>query len=382
MNIETRPINSLTPHPENYQRHPSYQVEALRRVIALHGLQKPVVIQPDGTILAGHGLVEAAKAEGWTEIACHIYDGPNPRAFLVADNRTAQLAEPDLGSLLDIIKAEDKAGALAATAYDEQALAALMAEVNALAPKGDNFNVEEAMDDPAAAGIVTRVKAGEVWQCGRHRLMCGDSTKAEDVQRLMAGAKAALGLTDPPYGVGWQFAGMNDTPENLDRLIAGALPLLRDVANVVLMTPGTRNMWHYPAPDWTLAWMAGSGVGCGPWGFISWHPILAYGADPYLAQGKGSRPDAFRFQGAAPDVDHPSPKPLEVWQWLLERGSVNPGDRVFDPFLGSGTTMIAAERLGRICYGMELEPKYCDVAIARWEAETGESAVLADDRQG
>jgi hypothetical protein len=160
---ESREISALKPHPENYNRHPASQVEMLRRILRLHGLQKPVVIQPDGTILAGHGLVEAAKAEGWAEISCHVYDGPNPRAFLVADNRSAQLAEPDIESLLTIIREEDQAGMLAATAYDEAAMMALLASVNAMQPKGDEL-VEVEPPEPPAQPVT---QPGDIWLLGQ-----------------------------------------------------------------------------------------------------------------------------------------------------------------------------------------------------------------------
>jgi len=174
MELETRAIASLTPHPENYQRHPQAQIETLRRVLRLHGLQKPVVIQPDGTILAGHGIVEAAKAEGWDSIACHVYDGPNPRAFLIADNRTAQLAEPDLESLLATLRLEDAAGALAATAYDDAALSALIAGLEPTPPPVKEW------DETAAA------REAETWVDLKYRLPASAAVVVErEVARIM-----------------------------------------------------------------------------------------------------------------------------------------------------------------------------------------------------
>ena len=174
MELVTRAIASLRPHPENYQKHPQSQIETLRRVLRLHGLQKPIVVQPDGTILAGHGIVEAAKAEGWTEIACHEYDGPNPRAFLVADNRSAQLAEPDLESLLATLRAEDKAGALAATAYDDAALSALVAQIEPQYPGAKEWGEEEA------------AREAEAWVDLHYRLPASAAVNVErEVARVM-----------------------------------------------------------------------------------------------------------------------------------------------------------------------------------------------------
>ncbi len=129
MTTESRPISSLRPHPRNYRRHPEGQLAILRDSLRIHGLRKPVVIQPDGTILAGHGLVEAARAEGWREIDCHVYDGPNPDQFLVMDNRSADLAEDDAAALLAMLQEAEASDALQATGYGEEDLAALIAEV-------------------------------------------------------------------------------------------------------------------------------------------------------------------------------------------------------------------------------------------------------------
>ena len=144
MNIELRAIVDLKPHPSNYNRHPDGQLAVLRESLRVHGLQKPLVIQPDGTILAGHGLLEAAKAEGWVQIACHVYDGPYPEAFLVIDNRSAQMAEPDPQALTDLLKSLQDVGQLEMAGYDPD-------ELGKLQPQ----------DGP------TRVQPGEVWGLGR-----------------------------------------------------------------------------------------------------------------------------------------------------------------------------------------------------------------------
>ena len=147
---------------------------------------------------------------------------------------------------------------------------------------------------------------------------------------------------------------------------------------VVLLTPGIPAMWAYPPPKWLLAWIHPAASGSCPWGFSSLNPILAYGPDPYLANGKGRRDSTLVLAAdrKGDDQDHPVAKPIAVWKWLLERGSLGKGDRILDPFLGSGTTLIACEQLGRQCYGLELEPKYVDIVLQRWQAFTGREAVL------
>ena len=147
----------------------------------------------------------------------------------------------------------------------------------------------------------------------------------------------------------------------------------------VLITTGHTMLWHYPKPTWILAWVEPAGVGMGPWGFTCTHMVAAYGQDPYLARGLGSRPDTYFGKGEGPSIkDHPVAKPFETWQWFLNRGSPDKGETVLDPFVGSGTTIIAAEKLGRRCYAMEIEPRYVDVAIRRWEDFTGQNAVLLE----
>ncbi len=223
-------------------------------------------------------------------------------------------------------------------------------------------------------------KPGDMWILGRHRLLCGDSTKAEDVAQAMGGGRAALCLTDPPYGVGLDYANMDDLLSNLVTIVAAFLPLARAAADVVLLSPGNSNQSIYPKPDWTMAWFVPAGAGCGPWGFTCWQPILAYGKDPYLARGLGRRPDALvKTETADNALGHPCSKPVGVWSWFMERGSIERGDLIFDPFSGSGTTLVAAEQLSRRCYGLEIDPGYCDVIVHRWQNLTGEQATLDGD---
>lgn len=163
MNIEQRAIADLKPHPSNYNRHPEPQMAVLRDSLRVHGLQKPLVIQPDGTVLAGHGLLEAAKAEGWTEIDCHTYDGPYPEAFLVIDNRSAQMAEPDEAALADLLKSLQDVGQLDMTGYDQGSLGELIASVEAQnpTPPPEEGAIPEPQEGP------TRVQPGEIWGLGK-----------------------------------------------------------------------------------------------------------------------------------------------------------------------------------------------------------------------
>jgi hypothetical protein len=156
------------------------------------------------------------------------------------------------------------------------------------------------------------------------------------------------------------------------------MPLAEASAGCVVLTPGNGNTRLYPAPTWTMAWFTPAGVGRGPWGFCCWQPILCYGKDPKLAKGKGCHPDALVHTESAEDFGRPCTKPIKFWSWLMERAS-EIGQAVYDPFLGSGTTIIAAEMTGRSCIAIELSPAYIDVAVKRWQAFTGTEATHATD---
>lgn len=219
---------------------------------------------------------------------------------------------------------------------------------------------------------------------GGHRIMCGDSTDAAQVDALMDGGKAAVVVTDPPYGLGDsvtsknKYAEHDDTAENLDKLIAGFMPVAAGLAPAMVLTPGTRNHRKYPAPTWTMAWFVPAGTGIGPWGFCCWQPILCYGKDPKTAKRKGSFPDAIVHTESAEKNGHPCPKPVNFWKWLIERVS-EPGDVVFDPFGGSGTTIVSCEMSGRSARVMEITPVYVDLAVVRWQNFTGGVAVRLGD---
>lgn len=174
-----------------------------------------------------------------------------------------------------------------------------------------------------------------------------------------------LCLTDPPYGVGEEYASYTDTQENLKSLIDCVMSQILRVSHRVLLTSGVSNLFLYPKPVWILAWVIPAGVGRSPWGFGSWQPILAYGSDPYLANGMGSRPDILIHTESAEKLGHPCTKPIVFWQKILLRGSVKETDVILDPFCGSGTTLVAAKRQGRKAIGIEMDRRYCGIAVRR-----------------
>lgn len=372
-------IRDLVHDPANRRKHNPRNVGMI--VDALHkvGAARSIVIDEHNEVLAGNGVLEAAGEAGITKVQVVDADGSTviavrrtglsdsqKRELAIYDNRTAELADWDL----EQIRADIDAGLDMSAFFRDDELAALLAS-EAVEP------VEGKTDpDAVPAERATDIKAGDLFELGKHRLLCGDSTKADTFDRLLSGESADLCLTDPPYGIGESYESFADSQQNIAALIAAFFPLVRERSRVVMLTPGNSNQRLYPAPDWTLCWMVPAGAGRGPWGFTCWQPVMAYGKDPYLAAGKGCHPDALsKTESADNTLGHPCPKPAGVWQWFMERGSVNAGAVVLEPFCGSGTSLIAAEQCSRIVKAIEIEPKYCQIAIDRWEAFTGQKAV-------
>jgi len=186
-----------------------------------------------------------------------------------------------------------------------------------------------------------------------------------DLMGEMEDNSVDLVLTDPPYGNNLGYNSYDDSQTNLIKLVNAFMPELLRISERIMLTPGVGNMYLYPKPDWVMSWVSSAGVGRGPWGFCCWQPILVYGKDPYLANRMGSRPDIFLSNEKSEKNGHPVPKPINLWMEILNRGSVFSTDLVFDPFLGSGTTAIAAIRTGRHFIGIEKDEGYFNLAKER-----------------
>ncbi len=195
-------------------------------------------------------------------------------------------------------------------------------------------------------------------------IYCGD---CREILPKIPDKSIDLVLTDPPYGVGIEYGLYTDDQETLKQMIPEFLPQLKRIGHAVLLTSGVLNQWLYPQPDWVLAWfIPTTNSGSSSWGFSCWQPILAYGADPYLANGKGRQMDIIAINSKRLiGFKHPCAKPDDVWSLLMLRGSIKKGDLILDPFLGSGTTAVCAKKLGRKCIGIEIEEKYCKIAVER-----------------
>ena len=379
--VEQWPIEKLVPYAKNSRTHSEDQIAQLAASIKEWGFTSAILVDEDGGIIAGHGRVMAARKLGLASLPVMVAAGwseAQKRAYVIADNKLALNAGWDNELLaLELAELDGLGFDVELTGFDAGELDELLALCDAT-PEGQTD--PDAVPEPQAQAITV---PGDIWQLGKHRLMCGDSTDAAMVAVLMDGNKADLCLTDPPYGLGDtvstknDYAEYDDSKENLIGLVDKFLPLARDLSKSVVLTPGNANHRIYPQPTWTMAWFVPAGTGRGPWGFCCWQPILCYGKDPKLSKGKGSHPDAIVHSESAEKNGHPCPKPINFWKWLMERTS-ELGELIYEPFSGSGTTLIAAEQTGRRCYAMELSPQYVDVAVRRWQEFTGKQATHAE----
>ena len=333
-------------------------------------------------LLDGHQRVRVIRTEGWT------IDGGIPVVEIVAENeRDAKEKLLAIVSRYGRVEGQGLYEFLDGTGIDLEEWTV---------PDLPDLDLDSWLDefirdpdvppgDPEAVPEVPEeatTQPGDLWVLGDHRVLCGDATSVDDVEKLMGGEVATLTLTDPPYGVGLDYAEFNDSVEAVDELAKDWLPISRKLSESVVFTSGVIQQWLYPEPDWVMCWYYGGGQHRSPWGFNCWQPILCYGKDPSLASGNGCRPDSVDLNVPAnlKDVDHPCPKPLALWEWLMDRLSFSVGEIVYDPFLGSGSTLLVCEKTKRKCRGLEFSPKYVDVIVKRWEDYTGKTAVLEQSK--
>lgn len=376
----------LTPDPKNANRGTERGRGMLEQSLRSYGAGRSILADKNGLVIARNKTLEVA-AELGLPIREIVTDG---KELVVVRRRDLDLVKDKAAKELAI--ADNRVGEINLD-WDAEVLRALSEEIDI-----GKFFSEEDLDELIASASEDeeeigedagpqldkaeelrkkwRVETGQLWQLGEHRLLCGDSTKREDVERAMGREKADATVTDPPYGVGIDYGSFEDTEANVRELISKLMPILLECP-VVVMTPGIPSMWFYPRPTWLLAWIHPAPVGGCPWGFGGLNPILAHGGDPYLARGLGRRPDHIVLATDREGVDgHPTPKPLKVWEWLVERVSPEESAVIFDPFSGSGTTLIACERLNRKCRAIEISPAYVAVALQRWADLTGKTPKL------
>jgi DNA modification methylase len=394
LRLETWPINRLIPSARNARTHSDAQVAEIAGSISAFGFSAPILAGEDGGIIAGHGRLAAARQLGLTEVPVIVVNGLSElqrRQLVLADNRIATNAGWDLEKLSFELSDLGSLGAdLSALGFSAEELA------KTLNPGLANGLTDE--DAVPEFGEKTISTVGDIWLAGPHRICCGDSTNAEVVAALLDGKSPELMVADPPYGTqydpGWRHrAGVNKSARigkvtNDDQADWGAAWSLFP-GNIAYVWHGAlhattvaesleRNGFNIRAQIiWAKQRLV---IGRGDY---HWQHEPCWYAVRTKGHWTGDRKQTTLWNIASGGQDletiHGTQKPTECMRRPMLNNS-NPGQAVYDPFLGSGTSLIAAETSGRVCLGMELEPRYVDVAIRRWQSFTGKTACLRDGR--
>jgi DNA modification methylase len=400
LTIEYVPIVDLRPASRNARTHSAAQIQQIARSIEQFGWTNPILIAEDRSIIAGHGRLEAAKLRGLADVPTITLTGLSAaqrRALVIADNQLALNAGWDEETLrLELGELGAEGFDVSLIGFSDDELAAILADRT------------EGLTDPDDAPELPAepcTQLGDVWLLGRHRLACGDCTTQEAVDAALAGVKPHLMVTDPPYGVSYD-------------------PAWRDVAAKYSPSMGNRKdtatgrVQNDNRSDWSDAWALFHGEIAYVWhgerqlvgiaeqlnaaGFdtrnlIVWaksHLVISRGhyhsqhetcwyavRSAATAHWSGDRKQTTLWQIDLPrksETGHGAQKPVECMRRPIENNS-SPGQAVYDPFVGSGTTIIAAEMTGRTCHAIELSPAYVDVAVLRWQSFTGQTATHATD---
>ena len=374
-------ISKLIPYVNNARTHSPEQINKLRSSLRDFGFINPVIIDRDFGVIAGHGRILAAKEEGIAEVPCVFADHlteAQKKAYIIADNRMAMDAGWDEELLrveIEALQAESFDTLL--TGFDEKELADLFKDDTDSETKDDDFDLTAALEKASF------VEKGDVWTVGKHRLMCGDATSAEDVSQLMGSTKANLILTDPPYGVSFKSSNgltiQNDSMKDEEFYNF----LLASFKNMVshLEQGGAAYVFHADTEglNFRRAFIdAGLHLaGCCIWvkdslvlgrSDYQWqHEPVLYG---FLQNGKHKwfsdrkQTTIWNFDKPKRNANHPTSKPLDLLGYPIGN-STQENAVVIDTFGGSGSTMMACEQMNRVCYMMELDPKYASVILRR-----------------
>ncbi len=396
LDIQQVAINKLSHDPANARVHKKRSLEALKASLLTFGQRKPVVATSEYVVIAGNGTLAAAKDLGWENLSVAFlpadWSSEQIRAYALADNSVATLSSWDE----DLLK-----GSLESLIGFDVDL-----EVMGLPRLLEDLPELDEVQEFEIAKIV--VEQGQLWSLGEHRLLCGDSSISESYQIVMAGELADCIWTDPPYGVSLEEAMKNHPIRGLrvkstilnDELGVNQLKDFLSLAfgHTILHThPGSA--WYIAAPAtkpvvafmeslseldiWrhTLVWAKDRMV-FGRSDYHYQHEFIFYGWTPGTHHWHGDRKQTTIFNVAKPakSEEHPTMKPIELISEML-RNSTKEGDLILDPFAGSGSTLLAAQQLGRRAALIEIEPHYCQVIIARWERLTGQKAVLINGKE-
>lgn len=389
-------INTLIPYARNSRTHTDEQVAQVAASIKEFGFLNPVVIADDNTILAGHARVLAARKLGLDKVPCikaKNLTEAQKRAYIIADNKLSLNAGWDEELLaVEISDLQSESFDLSILGFDDKELDKL------LSPSGedikdDDFDIDAELEKPAVT------KEGDLWTIGKHKLLCGDSTLSSSYEKLMDGRKANLVVTDPPYNVNYEGTAGKIKNDNMGNeafhsfLLAAFNRLHENMASdasIYVFHSDTEGLNFRSAFDEAGFYLSG----CCIWK----KPSLVLGRSPYqwqhepclfgwMKNGKHQwyadrkQTTVWEFAKSKKNDLHPTMKPVPLIAYCIMNSSMS-NTLVLDPFLGSGTTLIACEQTDRACFGLELDPKYCDAIVSRYIELTGSTEGISVERNG
>jgi site-specific DNA-methyltransferase (adenine-specific) len=405
MQIKEVEVSALIPYAKNSRTHSPEQVGQIAASIKEFGFRNPILVDGVG-IIAGHGRLLAAQKLGLDKVPtldCSDMTESQKKAYIIADNKLALNAGWDNAMLtIELKDLEDEGFDLTLTGFDDKELDALLNVIEGT----DGLTDEDAVPETP---IEPKTKLGDIYILGNHRLMCGDSTSIDAIEKLIDGRPVDMWLTDPPYNVA---LGMNETPEEAkkrNRRTDGLIvqndsmgdkefrQFLTDcvtAADSVMKAGAVFYIWHADSEGYNfrgacqdsgwkvrqcLIWKKSSLV-MGRQDYHWMHEPCLYGwkeGAAHLWATDRKQTTILEFHKPSRNGQHPTMKPVELFEYQMLNNTKG-GDIVLDSFGGSGTTLIAAEKHGRYARIMELDPKYCDVIVKRWEDFTGKQAVLSE----
>lgn len=377
-------VSELIPYVRNARTHSEAQVAQIAASIREFGFLSPILVAEDNTILAGHGRLAAALKLGLKKVPCvkenHLTE-TQKRAYIIADNKLSLNAGWD--SELLAVELSELEGAdfnLDLLGFDEAELSSIFDADKDVSD--DDFDVEKELEEPCFS------KTGDVWTLGRHRVICGDATKLETYKTLLENTKVNLVVTDPPYNVNYEGSAgkiKNDNMEDdkfyqfLFNSFVNMEQAMADDASIYVFHADTEGLNFRKAFQDAGFYLSG----CCIWK----KPSLVLGRSPYQWQHepclygwkkKGKHKwyagrketSVWEFEKPKKNADHPTMKPIALLAYPIKNSSMT-NSLVLDPFAGSGSTLIACEQTGRICYAIELDEKYCDVIVKRYIEQIG-----------
>lgn len=377
-------VSELIPYVRNARTHSEAQVAQIAASIREFGFLSPILVAEDNTILAGHGRLAAALKLGLKKVPCvkenHLTE-TQKRAYIIADNKLSLNAGWDNELLaVELSELEGADFNLDLLGFDEAELSSIFDADKDVSD--DDFDVEKELEEPCFS------KTGDMWTLGRHRVICGDATKLETYKTLLENTKVNLVVTDPPYNVNYEGSAgkiKNDNMEDdkfyqfLFNSFVNMEQAMADDASIYVFHADTEGLNFRKAFQDAGFYLSG----CCIWK----KPSLVLGRSPYQWQHepclygwkkKGKHKwyagrketSVWEFEKSKKNADHPTMKPIALLAYPIKNSSMT-NSLVLDPFAGSGSTLIACEQTGRVCYAIELDEKYCDVIVKRYIEQVG-----------